>query len=175
MSVSKKLCLLCALAAVLAFAAYPAWAENGTDKLPAIAMQQSDLTISVKAVQTAGLVSALQSCGPFTVFAPIDCAWAKLSKPTVEELLSGCNKAMLTSILAYHAVKGNYSLCDLQNMKCPGILKTLGGGTLTITQKNGCVYVNNAKVIGDGIPAKNGMLFKIDMVLIPPGCRVQSQ
>lgn len=174
MSTYRRLCWLCALAVVFVVAACSAFAQPQTigDLLPVVGAQQSDLSIFMNAVQITGIITPLQGCGPFTVFAPVDCAWARLTKPTYSELVTPCNKAILLSILMYHVVQGSYSLCDLQNMKCPGVLKTINGGTVTITQHEGSVYVNNSKILSDGVAAQNGTIFKIDMVMVPPGVRV---
>lgn len=175
MSSIAKLCLICALAAALGLITIPTRADQGPT-LTNLAMQQNDLSLFVKAAQLGGVVGRLEGCGPFTIFAPVDCAWANLCTPTAEELLTPCNKATLASIVMYHAVCGSYSLSDFDKSKCcPLILKTLSGGTLTILEKDGCWYVNGARILGEGIPTSNGTLFKIDRVLIPPGVRVQQK
>ena len=60
----------------------------------------------VTAVKAAGLVDTLKGEGPFTVFAPTDEAFAKLSKCTLESLLKPENKHKLAGILTYHVVAG---------------------------------------------------------------------
>ena len=49
----------------------------------------------VAAVKAAGLVETLKSAGPFTVFAPVNDAFAKLPAGTVDFLLKSENKAAL--------------------------------------------------------------------------------
>ncbi len=51
------------------------------------------------ALGAADLVGALQSKGPFTVFAPTDAAFEKLPKGTVEDLLNPENKEKRQAIL----------------------------------------------------------------------------
>ena len=72
------------------------------------AVNSADHTTLVAAVQAAGLVDTLKSKGPFTVFAPINSAFAALPAGTVEMLLKPENKAMLTKILTYHVVAGKF-------------------------------------------------------------------
>lgn len=120
------------------------------------------------------MMGTLQACGPFTVFAPVDSAWAMLRKPTAEELITPCNKEMLASILQYHVVSGTYGLCDFDKYKCcPLVLRTIAGGTVTIRQKDGCFYVDGARILGEGVSTGSGTLFKIDRVLVPPGVRIE--
>ncbi len=140
--------------------------------IPTIVWEQSDLSFMGKAIQCAGYTKTLKECCAFTVFAPINCAWENLCDPTADELLNPRNKSTLTAILLHHIVKGNYTLCELQNAKCcPLQLKTLDGGTITVRAVDSTVCVDGAQLLGEGISASNGMVFKINKVLIPPGVR----
>src|SRR6056297_4249657 len=67
----------------------------------------------VAAVSAAGLVETLQSPGPFTVFAPVNDAFAALPEGTVETLLKPENKDMLTKVLTAHVVAGDWSAAEI--------------------------------------------------------------
>ena len=60
----------------------------------------------VAAVTAAELVDTLNGAGPFTVFAPVDAAFAGLPEGTVASLILPENKEKLQSILTYHVVAG---------------------------------------------------------------------
>ena len=45
--------------------------------------------------------------------------------------------------------------------------KTVNGKSLSITQQNGAVMVDNAKVIHADIVASNGVIHVIDSVMLP--------
>src|SRR5262249_52773242 len=62
-------------------------------------VNSADHTTLVAAVKAAGLVDTLQGAGPFTVFAPVNSAFAMLPAGTVDTLLKPENKMQLTSIL----------------------------------------------------------------------------
>src|SRR5262245_19238238 len=51
------------------------------------AVNSADHTTLVAAVKAAGLVETLQGTGPFTVFAPVNQAFDRLPKGTVDNLL----------------------------------------------------------------------------------------
>jgi uncharacterized surface protein with fasciclin (FAS1) repeats len=51
------------------------------------AIAAGNFTTLVAAVKAAGLVDTLKGPGPFTIFAPTDAAFAKLSARTVDGLL----------------------------------------------------------------------------------------
>jgi uncharacterized surface protein with fasciclin (FAS1) repeats len=108
------------------------------------------------------LVSALNSA-QFTVFAPVNSAFAKLPPATLSSLKLGSNATKLTGILDYHVVPG-----EVQPANIDGTLNSLEGGTLTVTGSGDNITVNGASVICGGIHTANGMLYLIDTVLTPP-------
>jgi uncharacterized surface protein with fasciclin (FAS1) repeats len=117
-----------------------------------------------KALGTAGLVETLKGEGPFTVFAPTDEAFAKLSAGTLEELLKPENKGKLTAILTYHVVPGKVLASQVVKLNSA---KTVNGQDLTITTEAGAVMVNDAKVVKTDILCSNGVIHVIDTVLLP--------
>ncbi len=116
----------------------------------------------VAAVKAAGLVDTLKSPGPFTVFAPTDEAFAKLPAGTVEALLK--DKAKLTAILTYHVVPGAVKAADVVKLK---EAKTVQGGSVKITVKDGGVKVDAANVVKTDIECANGVIHVIDSVILP--------
>jgi uncharacterized surface protein with fasciclin (FAS1) repeats len=118
----------------------------------------------VAAVTAADLVATLSGPGPFTVFAPVDTAFAALPAGTVESLVEPENKEKLTSILTYHVVAGKVLSTDLSDgMKA----KTVNGAEITITIADGKVKVNGAQVVLADVATSNGVIHVIDGVLLP--------
>src|SRR5271154_1288717 len=78
------------------------------------AVNSADHTTLVAAVKAAGLVDTLNGPGPFTVFAPVNAAFAELPPGTVDNLLQPQNKAALAKVLTYHAVAGKYDSARLR-------------------------------------------------------------
>ena len=140
------------------------------------AVNSKDHTTLVAAVKAAGLVEALQSDGPFTVFAPTNAAFEKLPDGTVSTLLKPENKEQLQTILKYHVVSGNWKAKAIAKLIEDGdgkaIVKTLSGSTLTIWSKGGDVYVtdengNSGKVTIADVNQSNGVIHVIDAVILP--------
>jgi uncharacterized surface protein with fasciclin (FAS1) repeats len=129
------------------------------------AMDADNVKTLVAAVKAAGLVETLQSAGPFTVFAPTDEAFAKLPAGTVDTLVKPENKEKLTAILTYHVVPGAWKSTDLADGESK--VKTVNGKEITITKKDGHVWVNGAKVIIADVISSNGVTHVIDTVLMP--------
>jgi Secreted and surface protein containing fasciclin-like repeats len=140
------------------------------------AVNSKDHTTLVAAVKAAGLVETLQSAGPFTVFAPTNKAFDMLPKGAVDNLLKPENKAMLTSVLTYHVVPGNWSAADLKKVIKDGggkaMAKTVQGEELTFMEKGGYIWVKDtkgtvAKITISNVNQKNGVIHVIDHVLMP--------
>ena len=132
-------------------------------------------TTLVAAVKAAGLVETLKGAGPFTVFAPVNDAFENLPSGTVETLLKPENKKMLTNILTYHVVAGQYDFAKLWSMieKGDTKLKTVSGGTLWIAA-NGPHNImlkdeagNWANISTYDVYQSNGVIHSIDAVLMP--------
>lgn len=141
-----------------------------------VAVGSKDHSTLVVAVKAADLVSTLQGKGPFTIFAPTNEAFAKLPKGTVENLLKTENKATLAKILTYHVVAGNLDaaavITAIKDGKGKVTLKTVSGGTLTASLKNGKVILTDEKggiatVTATDLKAGNGVVHVIDTVLMP--------
>ena len=140
------------------------------------AVNSKDHTTLVAAVKAAGLVDTLKSAGPFTVFAPTNEAFAALPAGTVDTLLKPENKATLTAVLTYHVVSGALDSKALNaKIKAGGgkaSLKTVQGGTLTVTRKGNKLRVTDAKgstanVTISNVYQKNGVILVVDKVLLP--------
>lgn len=118
----------------------------------------------VAAVKAADLVETLKGTGPFTVFAPTDDAFAKLPKGTIEDLLKPENKEKLQAILTYHVVPGKVMASDAVTLDSA---PTVNGQKFMISQKDGSVFVDNAKVVKTDIETTNGVIHVIDTVILP--------
>ena len=105
----------------------------------------------------------LQGEGPFTVFAPIDEAFAALPPGLVEDLLRPENKDKLIKILTYHVVSGKVKSGDLES----GKVKTVEGDDIDVKVSNAGVKVDDANVIIPDILASNGVIHVIDSVILP--------
>jgi uncharacterized surface protein with fasciclin (FAS1) repeats len=140
------------------------------------AANSKDHTTLVVAVEAAGLVETLQGEGPFTVFAPVNKAFEKLPKGTVETLLRPENNATLIALLTYHIIPGKISAAGFVAAVNKGageaMYKTIEGEELTVRQDGRRLEVIDAKgsqsfvTIAD-VNQKNGVMHVVDTVLLP--------
>lgn len=146
------------------------------DTIVSVAASNENFSTLVAAVKAAGLVDVLNGKGPFTVFAPVNDAFAKLPKGTVESLLKPENKKLLTSILTYHVVAGEFKaaavLKAIKDNNGKFVITTVQGNKLTASLKNGKVVLTDAKggsatVVITDVDASNGIVHAIDTVVMP--------
>jgi uncharacterized surface protein with fasciclin (FAS1) repeats len=135
-----------------------------------------DHTTLLAAVKAADLVETLASEGPFTVFAPVNSAFAALPEGTVESLLLPENKEALQGVLTYHVIAGKFNAKDvlklIKDNDGEAAVATVAGGMVMLSTKDGKVYVqdengNSAEVIAADLNQTNGVIHVINKVLLP--------
>jgi uncharacterized surface protein with fasciclin (FAS1) repeats len=133
----------------------------------AIAISSNPMLTSLSAAiwgrmnPSVNLVAKLDSA-QYTVFAPVDSAFAKLSENTQASLKAPANAKQLTSLVEFHAVKG-----ELQPANVDGLLPTLEGGMITVKGSGNAITVNGANLVC-AFQTANATLYLIDAVLTPP-------
>ena len=140
------------------------------------AVNSKDHTTLVAAVKAADLVQTLKGPGPFTVFAPVNSAFAALPAGTVDNLLKPENKAALTKVLTYHVVSGKMDSAALSKAIDAGggkaTLTEVSGGTLVATKSGTMIMLSDesggmAHVTIPDVVQSNGVIHVVDKVLLP--------
>jgi uncharacterized surface protein with fasciclin (FAS1) repeats len=153
--------------------------ENAMDEqqtIVEIAVGNENFSTLVAALKAADLVETLSSEGPFTVFAPTNDAFGKLPEGTVPTLVEPENKEMLTGILTYHVVSGEFMAADvvkaindnggsftIPTVQGEELIATLEGESLILTDANG----NKSTVVLADVDASNGVIHAVSSVLMP--------
>ena len=140
------------------------------------AVNSADHTTLVAAVKAAGMVVTIQGPGPFTVFAPVNAAFAKLPAGTVDTLLKPENKAALSKILTYHVVAGKMTSVDLKKAikagKGTAALTTVSGGKLWAMMQGNMIVLKDEKggmshVTQANVMQSNGVIHVVDTLVMP--------
>jgi uncharacterized surface protein with fasciclin (FAS1) repeats len=113
------------------------------------------------AVDAAGLRGALEGPGPFTVFAPVDDAFAALPPGTVQTLVD--NPPQLARILKFHVVSGALSREQLVAQEA---WESLEGAPIPI-RRSEPFEVKNATVVTADVVCDNGVVHVINRVILP--------
>ena len=116
------------------------------------------------ALRTTNLMRVLEGDGPFTMFAPNDEAFEKLSRPTRDKLLDG-DAALLRAVLGYHFAAGKVMAQRFAGKHIRAV--THSGGDLIVDGRAERLQVNHAQLIDPDIRAANGVIHGIDAVLWP--------
>ncbi len=125
-----------------------------------IAAGMGSLATWVAAVEVVGLVDLLKSDDYITVFAPNDEAFSKLSRNSIDDLLSDFEK--LSANIRYHIAPGRITARELGGI---GSLRTMLRDDLLIESRRG-LQVNNARIVEADIECRNGVIHIIDSVLM---------
>lgn len=179
MNLKKKLFGAMSVAALMLMVGTSAFAQDGNmnknmsmqgnsmqgGTIVDVAMSDPRFSMLVELLKEANLVDTLRGAGPFTVFAPTNDAFAKVSPAMLAKLKS--DPEMLKSVLLYHVLGMNVPSSAAKTMKA----QTVQGSELQVKVKksNGgaTVMVDKATVIQADVMASNGVIHAIDMVLMP--------
>ncbi|GAA4049219.1 MULTISPECIES: fasciclin domain-containing protein [Arthrobacter] len=97
----------------------------------------------------------------FTVFAPVDSAFAKIPAATIDSLKT--DDALLSKILTYHVIPG-----QLTPDQIVGTHKTVEGDSVTVTGTKDALKVDGGSaVICGGVHTANATVYLVDSVLMP--------
>jgi uncharacterized surface protein with fasciclin (FAS1) repeats len=132
------------------------------DTLTAAAFHNPLLTSFAADVKSAGLASELDSMHAFTVFAPANAAFHKLSGHEMSMMMHSPGE--LAKVLKYHVVDGRITPSELAHGMT---LRTLAGSTLKGGRMGGTYEVNGADVICGNIRTENATIYVINKVLTP--------
>ncbi len=128
------------------------------------ALPQAGLNILLKAVKEANLDSVIESADNITVFAPDDNAFNKLEGFISESLLKPENKEKLADILKYHLVSSAMPADAVESIDS---IEMMNGKKADIFRQNCTLMINDARITGADIKVKNGIIHKINKVLLP--------
>lgn len=141
---------------------------EAADDLVVTAAKAAKLNQLIHTLQLTGLEATLKGPGPYTVFAPTDEAFGKLPKGVLFRLLQPENKPLLTAVLNYHVVPGDYPTERLMKARAKQFaLKTVDGGNLEVDIQ-GTLKAADATVSPGEMKAENGIILLVDTVSLPP-------
>lgn len=107
----------------------------------------------------ANLTGKLEEPGPFTLFAPNDQSFERVS---LEEISK--DQDNLSSILTYHILSGKMTSAEIDRSDS---LYTESGKSLTVHIEEGKSVVDNGNLVKTDIECSNGIIHVIDNVFLP--------
>ncbi|WP_347882273.1 fasciclin domain-containing protein [Jannaschia ovalis] len=140
------------------------------------AVNSADHEVLVAAVEAAGLVPTLSSRGPYTVFAPTDAAFGRISDASLAALMRPENRGQLGRVLTCHVVAADVMTQAMTRLIAAGggqaRLSTMGGcelraeigaDGLVLTDENG----RAGRITIADVRQLNGVIHVIDRVMLP--------
>lgn len=119
----------------------------------------ANATNFITALGRAGLLEEVESLDQVTIFAPNDEAFRQ-----VEKSIYGLSKADMAAVLKYHIVPNQITYSSA--FKNGTTFKTLGDQEIKINKQRRN-FIQNARVLGNDVLVKNGVVHVIDHVMNP--------
>jgi len=134
----------------------------GNNTLYAVVEKNANLTTFASYLEKANLTDTLSGPGNFTVFAPTNQAFAKVSKTTLASLN---NTTVLKTTMLYAVVPKKLLT---NNFTGNGTLTTINGLALPYSVNGTTIKVGDATITKANVNASNGVIHEVNMPLLPP-------
>ena len=150
------------LIALMLLLAVPATAQTSNNLLQTL-QKDGSFTKVISLFHTTHRDTSLIVAGPFTVIAPTDDAFNKLSAAAQNGVMS--DRSIQNGLTRNAMISGKYTLDQLVSM---GYARTLDGRRLPVSRgSDGTVTIGWAKVVKPNIEARNGIIQGVDAIIIP--------
>ncbi|KAI1331999.1 FAS1 domain-containing protein [Xylariaceae sp. FL0255] len=122
-------------------------------------LSDANLTAADGAISTTNLTPNITSASDITIFAPNNDAFN-----TVGSIFSNLTSGQVAKIITYHVVNGTVAY---SNNITNETLTAMDGQNINLTNINGTIFANGARVTVPDILLDNGVLHVVDQVLNP--------
>ena len=126
-----------------------------------IASADRNFSSMIRGLKATDLETTLTGQGPFTILAPINLAFGKLSPASFDELLKPANIGKLFELLSCHILPEKKLWRDFSNGRK---FKTIHGKEISVTVIDGEVRINGAKILTRDRQGSNGVIHSVDSV-----------
>lgn len=148
--------------AVLCGTLLPTAAASDTESIYGrLVLMKRHSLLNVAAAE-AKTTASLKADGPYTLFAPNDDAFAKLSDADIRAIAT--DKKAALKLIGAHLVEGRYTTTELAE-NVGKELPTVRGGRLKVERVGDEFRVGGAKVVEADIRCSNGVIHIVDAVL----------
>lgn len=120
------------------------------------------------AIRAAGLEALLQQNGPFTLLAPTNSAFEKLTNAGRADLLASNRRARLADTVSNHIIQGRHGVDEIGQWRNA---RSVNGRRAAITRDGARLSVDGARFTIADVGSSNGVLHGIDTILggVDPG------
>lgn len=169
---TRKMSIVLMALAVLASVTMPALAQDAAQRMSGQASEAAvfsalqskpELSQFTNALRESDMDSVLRGGGQYTIFAPTNGAFNGM--PADKASTMNQNRQGIDYVLGYHIVAGKLLP---QQLKYTDRLTTLSTRDVSVSMGGNDIYIDGARIIGDGIDTGNVMIYPINAVMIPP-------
>jgi uncharacterized surface protein with fasciclin (FAS1) repeats len=135
-----------------------------TNTITDVVVKSDDFSTLEAAVLKAKLEGTLSGAGPYTVFAPDNAAFT--ASGITSATLGTLTETQVKNILLYHTIGSKIAAAGVPagpNAK----VTTASGDSVFVTSNSSGVFINGIKVTQADISADNGIIHRINRVLLP--------
>lgn len=151
-------------------------ASASSDTFTDALRKNADWSTSAKLIDIAQLSTAVDGKGSYTVFLPVNDAWASLDAKERNAIESEENKPQLIAVLRQHIAPGYVLAADLErglSQKTGSVtLNTMGAKPLTLRREGEAIMLGDGtdapRIVGLPIVAGNDVIYRIDKLIPPP-------
>ncbi len=140
-------------------------ATAASQSIYAVLAANSNYSSLVRALDKAGLSSALDGSGEYTIFAPTNAAFTALRTRFNLSEAQFLALPELADTLRFHVLSG---VTPVESLTDGEQAATLQGKDVNFEVDGSTAKVNGANIVANDIAASNGMIHVIDAVIIPP-------
>jgi uncharacterized surface protein with fasciclin (FAS1) repeats len=160
--ISLKRLIGIGLIALMLIAAIPATAQTSGNIYQTL-QKDSSFSKMVSLLQKTNQDRSMIVAGPFTILAPTDDAFNKLSAAGLNGIMT--DRQIRNGFTRNSMISGTYTTDQLVSM---GSVRTLDGRQLKVTRaSDGTVTIGGAKVVKPNIKASNGIIQGVDTIIVP--------
>uniref|UniRef100_A0A8C5M7K7 Stabilin 2 n=1 Tax=Leptobrachium leishanense TaxID=445787 RepID=A0A8C5M7K7_9ANUR len=145
----------------------PSLESNKKESIMEILQENGRYTLFRTLLEKSNLGPILEKDGPYTVFVPNNAALSGMGNGTLDYLLSKEGSRKLLELMRYHIVSP--AELDVANIVSSSNIMSMANQLIQFNTTNkGQILVNGEEVEEADVAAKNGRIYTLDGVLIPP-------
>ena len=135
--------------------------DRSSQSVVAIAENLTGASLFASMLSNTNVASALMGPGPFTIFVPTNAAFSQLPQGSI----SGLSSSAKLRFIKYHIIVGRAVDPSAQ---LSGTIQAFSGDALNFSLGTDNIPLVNSAIVVSTYKAKNGVVYLIDNVLIPP-------
>lgn len=138
--------------------------EEPEAHLTSVLTSDGSLNTFNNSVVSTGLDSTLSNKSQITIFAPTQQGFENLNEKVLEDLQDPEQKGFFREVLLNHVIEGIIKPGDIKH---GATFTSMNDDQLIVQEVEGKMMINGAVILNEGKKFNNGILYKVDKVMLP--------